>query len=118
MLKEKEVEVKKKIIDYLRLKGWRVYRIYNGAVPMIKKKKIIWRKQPKEYRGVPDLFAMKKNFPMLWLEVKGKGGRLRKEQEEFIKLARLTSNGWAHVVWSLEEVIEIIKVLEDNYNFK
>jgi len=115
-LKITENQTTQAIIQYLTLKKWRVWKIYNGSIPArVFGNKIIYKKKKVEERGLPDLFCMREGFPMLWLEVKSPGGRVRPEQKDFIERAMKTQNGWAHVVWLVDEVIELNRVLEDKY---
>lgn len=104
------------IMEYLKLNKWKVWRVYNGGVPArAYGGKIIYKKKKIEERGLPDLFCMRGGFPMLWIEIKSPGGKVRPEQKEFIELARNTENGWAMAVWTIDEVVEINKSLEDKY---
>ena len=112
-LKISEVAITNQIIEYLEIKGWRVWKIYNAGVPAgVRDGKMTFRRKPEEYKGVPDLFAMKEGYNMLWLEVKGSGGKPSLEQQEFIDLAQKTYNGTAEVVKSLDEVMTIMNNIE------
>ena len=103
MLKEKEI--KRQITDYLRLKGWKVYRLNNAGIYNPKSKSFFFRGE----KGLADLLALKAGFPCWFIETKSLKGKVSKEQKEFQKLVLSSYNGWANVIHSLEEVMEIEK---------
>ncbi len=114
--KAEENKITNKIIEFLEWNKWRVFKIYNGGVPARAiGSVIIYKKKDKKYNGVPDLICLKKGYPILFIECKRKDGIVSDEQKEFIKLAKTTLNGWADAYYSLEEVQEVIKVLNDHY---
>lgn len=67
--KQEEAELRRKVIKWLRSKGYLVKRIENGVCGHLG-------------RGVPDILFFTHNR-MFWLELKSKFGVLKKEQIEF-----------------------------------
>ncbi len=111
-----ENDITSAIIKYLEWNKWKVWRIYNGGIPARAiQNKIIYKKKEEKYRGVPDLFALKSSFPILFLEIKAKGNYPSPEQKKFIELVKTSQNGWAEIVYSLNEVENIIKELNKHY---
>jgi len=80
-----ENQLTNSIIQYLSLNGFRCYKIYNGAVPMVRKGKIVYRAKKKEYAGVPDLIAIKPNEKILFIEAKVKPRQPTEAQVEFLE---------------------------------
>lgn len=80
ILMTRESDLKRAIRDYLTIRGYQVYPVYNGAVydPKIKR----YRKGGTR-PGVPDLYAIRPNICSIWIEVKSPGAKQRTEQIEF-----------------------------------
>ena len=76
----KEGDILKQVRDYLRLKGWLVYRIQQGIGA---------------HKGMSDLVAVKAG-QVLFIEVKTRTGRLSAYQETF--KAEVESQGVQYVV--------------------
>ena len=105
-----ENDVTKGILDYLRLQKYHVYKIYNGGVPACAKGNIItYKKKLEEYKGVPDIIALKKDYPILFIEVKDKGNKPSEEQIEFLKLVNSSNGPKGIVAYSLEDIIKLVK---------
>lgn len=89
-----ETEIMRQIRDYLRLKGWLVYRNHQTLGST---------------RGVPDLTAIKDDRAV-WIEVKRPGGRLSKHQQRFRD--EMLSHCGEHVryilAYSLEDVVNAL----------
>jgi len=104
--KVRETDVLKAITAYLKLDGWEVYRTNNAGVWNQKKGGYFFHGQ----KGYPDITALKKGCPVLFVEVKGPSGRLTKAQERFAILAKD-----CHCIYilarSLDDVINTTKDL-------
>jgi len=86
-LKQTENEVLKAVEEYLEWKGWHCFRIYNGGVPARAiNNQIIYKKKDPKYAGVTDLIAIKKEYPVLFIEVKATGKKPQPKQIYFISL--------------------------------
>jgi len=94
--------IQKQAIDYLTVRGWKVYRINNGAV--YNKRADAWIFHGTA--GVPDLYAMKEGMPVLWVECKVGKNKPSPYQVEFMELAKMTLNGWAVIIHNLDDLIE------------
>ena len=65
----KEKDIQKAIIDYLSYTGWYVLRMPPSIYS--------------SFKGIPDLYAVKKGVS-IWIECKSPKGRLSKKQQEVI----------------------------------
>jgi len=106
-----ERDILKQILEYLEWNKWTCYRINNMGV---------WRANIKRFTfsgtaGLPDLLAVKKGFPLLFCEIKRKSGIVSDAQKDFINRVKESDNGWADVYYSLDEIIEVLRVLKENY---
>ena len=75
-----EAAVLRDIRGLLRFAGWYVKRIHQslGSDP-----------------GIPDLWAIKRGFPPVWIEVKSqRGGMLSAEQADFRDVVRSQGGAW------------------------
>lgn len=95
----------KAIKDYLTLQGFQVCRLHSGG--LAKNGRFI----KMGCSGLPDLLAIKKGHPLLFLEIKGSNGKLSLKQQEMIALLNKAGlNGVvAKAVWSLDEVVDLIE---------
>lgn len=67
-----------------------------------------WRKN-NDMKGMPDLVIALPGGATLWLELKGDGGKVRQEQEEF--LAQWTALGHkCHVVYSVDGLRALLRI--------
>jgi Holliday junction resolvase-like predicted endonuclease len=88
----KEADILRQARDYLRLKGWLVYRMQQGLGA---------------HRGFPDLVAVKAG-QVLFVEVKTRTGRLSQHQEAFRD--EIEGQGLRYiVVRSVEDIIAAVK---------
>lgn len=104
-----EFTIQKMIVQYLQFKGFGsfVVQLYNEGAGMSKRGK--FAVQTGLRIGASDLFIMVPRHCThgLWLEVKSKNGKLRKEQMQFLKDAE--SQGYmTHVTWSFDEAKEFL----------
>lgn len=86
-----ENKVKKGLKYFLEQEGYKVYRINNipgGRFRHIMKK------------GICDIIALKKGSPALFIEAKKLGGKISKEQLEFLELINTSSTLFAICVES------------------
>ena len=78
----KESELVKQILDYLSLRRVWAYRTNTGALRNPQGRPVRFN-----VPGHPDIVARlrtgKKNAKVVWIEAKGKGGKLSPEQEEW-----------------------------------
>src|SRR3990167_8630937 len=93
-LKQSENEVKKAITEYLEWQGWTVYPIGNkgGFRGYNKDGKIRFSFAGK--KGVADLYAVKRYYRPLWVEVKATGKKPSKAQWDFIWRVNSAYGGW------------------------
>ena len=90
-----ETEIQKQIIDFLKKKGWLVFRMNAG---LVKKGSYTFHMAPK---GTPDLMAVGPDR-LLWIEVKA--GKKQPEPEQLEMHKQLRDLGEeVIVVWSLDE---------------
>jgi hypothetical protein len=103
-----ENQIAQQVVDYLRLRGWRVHRLeadIRGPKPLSKR----------EEAGTPDYIAVRQcadgsACDVWYIEVKRPGGRLRRSQQVWIEDAR--QRGWQVVVASsVEDLIAAGMVL-------
>lgn len=93
-----ESQIKKEICTWLELKGCRP-RVMQSVGIAGRKNNSRW-----SCRGVSDIFTSWKKRPA-FIEVKAPGGKISKEQQEFIDWA--LGEGWvAFVAYSLEDVMK------------
>ena len=105
-----ENEITDQIIKGLELKNFRCFKIYNGGVPArCEGSRIIYKKKPLEYKGVPDLLAIsKKRKQLLFIEVKSPTGKPSKEQLEFIDLIQSVEFVDGLVAYNFDQVDKLI----------
>lgn len=106
-----EKEIQKQIKTYLEYNKWKCYRINNGGTYNAKAKAFVFHGTA----GVSDLLAIKEGYPILFLECKRKGGVISDAQKKFVEAIKGSQNGWAEIVYSLEEVEVFIKELNKHY---
>lgn len=83
-----ETAIRRAIVDYLRLHGWKVVRIVQGVLS-----------EP----GIPDLVAIRDGWHV-WIEVKTPTGRLSAYQENWLQ--DLKEHGGMYIVArSVEDVV-------------
>jgi signal recognition particle subunit SEC65 len=106
-MKTPETQKTEEIIDALHKLGYTVKKIYNGGTPArVFNNKIIYKKKPDEYKGIPDLIAInKKKKLFLFIEVKREKGRVKPEQAEFIEMFNNCSNFKALVLRDINELL-------------
>jgi Holliday junction resolvase len=75
-----EKDVKKQVRDYLRIRGWFVFSIWQGGM---------------SYKGISDLIAIKKG-KVLFVECKSPKGQLRPDQKKFKK--SIEASGGTYIV--------------------
>lgn len=91
-----ETEIQKQIIDFLKKKGWLVFRMNAG---LVKKGSYTFHLSPK---GTPDLMAVGPEV-LIWIEVKA--GKAKPTPEQLEQHAALRVRGQkVVVVWSLDEL--------------
>ena len=95
----KEQTIQKMIIDYLRLKGYFVYK--NSSVGIYVKK--TGHYIPAQTRGVADLTAIK-DKQVYQIEVKKKGGVQSEYQKEFQK--NWEDKGGIYLIGGLKDIID------------
>lgn len=63
-----ESEIRRQVVDYLRIKGWFCFHVLQGGVGV--------------YRGIPDLIAVR-DGRVLFIELKTARGRQSEHQKKF-----------------------------------
>ena len=112
-LKQSENEATRQVIDYLELKKYRVFKIYNGAIAQrVVSGKIIYKKKDQKMSGVPDLIALREGYPILFIEMKGTGGRASDNQKEFLRLVNEANGAKGLVAWGIDEVVNVLETRE------
>ena len=77
--------VTKAVKELLVMHSYKVYKIYNGALPIrTREGKIVYKRKDPEEKGVPDILAIKPNKWQLWVEVKAGKNKMTPEQEQFL----------------------------------
>ena len=71
-----EREVQQRIIAYLRNTGWTVTVTAAG------------QRTRKQLKGLPDLYATKRGYGSLWVEVKAPGGKVNDKQSRWMAETR------------------------------
>ena len=97
-----EHDIQNQIREVLPLYGFSVFRGNVGKVKMTDGRYF----DTGLPRGWPDLMAIKAG-KIYFVEVKGPGGKLRPEQEDFLQFARTTMGCPAGVARSVEDALEI-----------
>jgi len=87
-----EKDVKRQVRDYLRIRGWFVFHVWQGGM---------------SFKGISDLIAIK-NGKVLFIECKSPKGQLRLDQKKF-KESIEASGGIYVVARGYEDVEEVIK---------
>jgi hypothetical protein len=101
----KEQDIQKQILEYLKLKGFFVWKNHNVGV---------YSKQAERYisyggtKGIADIIGICPNGKLIAIEVKKHGGYATAEQKEFLSLIE-NFNGIAGLARSIEDVEEILK---------
>lgn len=90
-----ERQFMQQVITAAELLGWKYYHTHNS------------RRSPK---GFPDLVLAKPGLPVVYAELKKEGGRLTREQRDWLALLALAS-GTEVYVWRPSNAAEIEKVL-------
>ncbi len=88
----KESDIKKQVVPYLRLKGWFVFPIMQGALA---------------YRGISDLIAIKQGR-VLFVELKTAHGVLSDYQKKFQE--DITTHGGEYLVIRSVEDLETVEI--------
>jgi len=112
MTRPTENQIAQQVVDYLRLRGWRVHRLeadVRGPKALSKREEI----------GTPDYIAVRQcadgtGCDVWYVEVKRPGGRLRRSQQIWIEDAR--RRGWnVAVASSIDDLIAagMLRVRED-----
>ena len=103
-MNEKESDIQRAIIDYLKLrKDCVVYRLNNVGVPLKN-----GRFRPSPVKGLPDLVLLVGTGQAVWLEVKTKKGKQSENQKHFESEVK-RMKGKYFVVRSVNDVIEILR---------
>ena len=98
--RQKESLLKKAIIDYLHLKGYLAYPIFNSGLYI-----------SKHSRGIADLWVGK-GGQMTWVEVKVDKGKQSENQIHFQQAVE--KEGFRYeVVYSLDDVMKLIEELKE-----
>ena len=87
-----ETAIRRAIVDYLRLHGWKVVRIVQSAL---------------SERGIPDLVAIRDGWHV-WIEVKTPTGRLSADQEKWLSDLK-AHGGMCIVARGVEDVIPLVR---------
>lgn len=82
-----ETAIRRAIVEFLRLNGWKVARIVQSAL---------------SEKGIPDLCAIREG-QTCWIEVKTPKGRLSEHQERWLQDLE-NHGGWYIVARSVEDV--------------
>lgn len=98
---EKEQDIQKAILDYLRLKKYVVFKHHSTGFTVRDGKSVAFRYSEK---GISDVIACSPQGRFVAIEVKKRGGKATPEQLDF--LARVKANGGiAILAFSLDEVM-------------
>jgi hypothetical protein len=108
-LSEKQIETA--ILYFLNLHGIFAFKLNNtGVWDPIRK---VYRKPNSRYiiRGIPDICAMIKDGPTVWVEVKSSTGKVSEYQNEFIQRCRRMG----HIAFVAKSVDDVVKHLDEAY---
>lgn len=105
MKDEKEQDIQRAIIDYLRLKKYVIFKHHSTGSTVKGGKAVFFRNGD---RGISDLIACSPTGKFVAIEVKRKGGVVSDDQFAFIKNVTL-NKGIALVAYSLDDVVAQIK---------
>ncbi len=104
-MKNKEQDIQKSIIDYLRLKKYVIIKHHSTGFTVREGKSVAFRYGEK---GVSDLIACAPWMQFWAIEVKRKYGKPTEDQLDFI--ARVNKNGGvAFVAYSIDDVIKKVE---------
>lgn len=103
-----EHDIQNSILEYLNATGWLAWRHNSGMISTGEGK---YRRMIRMgTAGMPDVFAVKKNYPLLGIEVKKPKNKPTVAQERM--LTELREHGAATIVaHSVDEVERFIKIL-------
>jgi hypothetical protein len=96
-----EGEIKKSIVDYLRMRGHFVFNHYNGGI-----KKPNGSFIPVGMKGISDVLGIRKGHQgqFIAIEVKDKKGKVSEHQEVFLKMVN-DMGGLGFVAFSIDDCI-------------
>lgn len=102
-----ETPIMRKIIDYLHLKGWLAWEIFNQGIFRRSTRSFVKNDQRYRPSGIPDVIAHK-DGKTIWVEVKAPGGYPSAEQKAIHERLRAQSIPVA-VCRSIEDVDAFLK---------
>ena len=101
--KQTENEIKKQITDYLKLNGYKVFRINNVGIFNAKRQCYIFKGE----KGVSDLLAIsKRKNQILFIETKVKPRKPTAEQLEFLDLVDGITSVKGILAYNIEDLIK------------
>jgi len=101
MHNEKEQDIQRAIIEYLRLKRFVVFKHHSTGSTVRENKAVFFRYGDK---GISDLIACSPTGRFVAVEVKKKGGRATPEQLEFLRKVR-KAGGIGILAFSIDDVM-------------
>lgn len=103
MLEEKESDIQRGVLDYLRIRGHFAFRVNTQGVP-IHRPGEVGRFRPSPMKGVADIVGVQRGTGRFFaLEIKTRTGRVSDEQEAFLANVE-RAGGLAAVIRSVDEV--------------
>lgn len=105
-----EKDIQKAVLDYLRIKGYFVWKQNNSGIMKPNGSYI-----PSQMKGIADINGIGPKGKYMAIEVKRPGGKLTFEQERFLMQVR-EKGGLAGVVHSVDHIVELIAKWEDQLN--
>ena len=105
----KETDLQKQCLHYLNLQG-KIFAWRNNTTGVWDAKKGIYRRNPGQLKGVSDILGVTDTGRMVAFEVKLRSGKIRPEQDHFINKVN-AMGGLAVVIYSLEELVEVVRQL-------
>lgn len=104
----REKDIQNQILAYLKIKGIFCWNAKTQGT--FDPRRGTFRKLSNLKKGVSDILGILPSGRLLAIEVKRPGGRVSPEQKDFIKNIN-DNNGLAFVAYSLEDVIEKLKLI-------
>lgn len=108
----KEKDLVRAIKQYLSLEGFEVFRLNNAGIFNPKSGGYFFH----GVKGLPDLMAVKKNYPILFIEVKTPKGRVSADQKRVLNLIKKSWGGRAIVARSIPDVQKFLARLKPIFN--
>lgn len=106
-LKESEHSIQGSIIQYLKLSGFKVWRVNSGRT--FQEYKGSTRVIAYGEKGMPDVMAIKRGYPLVCIECKSKTGKATDIQNEWLEDAK-QHGAIALVANDIDQVIEALKI--------